>query len=150
LLPEALNDFSIGTGVIGVFASYGGLPTPEGVIPIGGTLGIQFAFDDSGNLGVQAFIGLGLHAIPHGEITFYAINYIDAPDIYALNGLSVQGSLAGSYKNNSFGLSGEYIFRGGYQGYGISYSPANFNLGSLIGININLVLELQYTWTLYS
>jgi hypothetical protein len=143
LLPGDLVYEYSGTYVVGIYASLGGLWLGgSNLIPAGGTIGLQVVVDAYGDIAFQLFIGAGIHVLPHAEVVAYRMDYYDTIPYTALEGGSAQisGALAGA------GVTGEYIFVGGYSGMGYSVSLINLNLN----IPLSLVVEVQYTTTLWA
>lgn len=142
LFPESLVLDFPGATAKGVYASFGGLWLGgSNILPIGGTVGLQFVIDSYGNLAIQYFIGAGIHVIPHADVIGFAMYYIDIVHYTDFEGLSatISASLL------TAGVTGEYIFNSGYYGLGLSVSIFSLDLG----INLQLSAEIQYTDTIY-
>ncbi len=144
LYPDAILLDHNGAYALGFYASYGGLWLGgSNILPIGGTVGLQIVYDDYGNLAIQYFIGAGIHVLPHADVVAYGMYYSGNIHYTDLEGFSAQisGSLLGA------GVAGEYIFNGGYYGFGVSYSIFSLDLDF---IDLTLVAEVQYTGTIYA
>jgi hypothetical protein len=142
LFPESLVLDLPGATAKGVYASFGGLWLGgSNILPIGGTVGLQFVLDSYGNLAIQYFIGAGIHIIPHADVIAFAMYYVETVHYTDFEGLSatISASLL------TVGAAGEYIFNGGIYGFGLSVSIFSLDLG----IDIQLSAEVQYTDTLY-
>lgn len=133
-----------GACAIGVYTSIGGLWLGgTNLLPIGGSLGLQFVHDSYGNLAIQVFIGAGIHLLPHADVIAYGMYYFGDVHYTDLEGFS--GQMAAEIL--IIGPTAEYVFNGDFWGLGISKSIFSLDLGL---IDINIIAEIQYTATIYA
>ena len=139
LLPNKLRRDSVGTSVVGIYGTFGGLWMGNAYVPFGATAGIQAVLDANGDLAFQYFYGGGLHVLPHAEIGVFRYYYPTVDSYTQLEGLSIQGAV------NAFAGGGgaEYILSG-HVGGGINVMLVGINFS----FNANFVFEVQYTGTI--
>lgn len=142
IIPSFLLHPHNGAWAMGIYASMGSFPIGSGLLPVGGTIGIQFVYDSYNILAIQLFIGAGVHLLPHAEVVGYTMYYNGIVSYKDLEGWSAQ--LSASIVN--WGISGEYIWSEDIYGFGFSSVIVKASLP----INFNIVLEVQNTQTIYT
>jgi hypothetical protein len=141
LIPAYIQHECFHTCTYGVYASFGGLWLGgSNILPLGGTVGLQFTIDPYGFLAAQVFWGVGIHILPHADVVAFSMFYFDDLHYYEVE----NSSIALSSSLFLSGPSGEYLTDGSH--FGIGYSASIFELP--LSINLNLTLELQNTETL--